>query len=308
MTAVRLARGYTERDIVIKMDGCYHGHSDSLLVSAGSGVAENTSPSSSGVSKSVAGLTCSIPYNDIQAIESAFNRNKDNVAAVLVEPVAANMGVILPQEEYLKKLRKICDENDALLIFDEVITGFRICYGGAQHIYNVHPDITCLGKIIGGGFPLAGFGGRADIMDKLSPLGDVYQAGTLSGNPVATAAAIATLDILQQHGCYEKLDSSGAALQEGLEYAAEKTGTDIKINRIGSLMSCFFTKNPVNNFEDACSGNMELFKKYADGMLSRGIYIAPSVFESMFVSLAHTESDITDTVDVFMDTLKNIKG
>lgn len=306
MSAVRLAKGYTGRDMIIKMDGCYHGHSDSLLVSAGSGVAENPNPSSAGVSPQVAHLTCSVPYNDIEAVESAFRRYEGRIAAVLVEPVAANMGVIPPAKGYLTKLRKICDKNGALLIFDEVITGFRLCYGGAQHIYNVKPDITCLGKIIGGGFPLAAFGGKSEIMDRLSPNGDVYQAGTLSGNPVATAAALSTLDIISEDGCYYKLESAAAALEEGIKKSAEDAGLDVTVNRVGSLLSCFFTNNEVVNFRDVSESNIDMFKKYAAAMIENGIYTAPSAFESMFISLAHTEQDIETTVSTIDKIFKNI--
>ena len=296
MTAIRLARGFTKKDLIIKMAGCYHGHSDSLLVAAGSGLAENATPSSAGVPDCLAKLTCVIPYNDIDAARTVFEIHKGKIAAVLVEPVAANMGVVLPVDGYLATLRDLCDRNDALLIFDEVITGFRIAAGGAQQLLGVKADITCLGKIIGGGLPAAAFGSRADIMDMLAPVGPVYQAGTLSGNPIATAAANATLDILQQEDSYQRLESSTALLEAGLAKAAKDADLPVTINRIGSIMSCFFTNKPVKNFADVQSTDIKRFKKFFAEMLKHGIYLAPSAYEEMFVSLAHTHDDIEKTI------------
>ncbi|UCE99556.1 MAG: glutamate-1-semialdehyde 2,1-aminomutase [Planctomycetota bacterium] len=307
MTAIRLARGYTGRDLIIKMAGCYHGHSDSLLVSAGSGVAEFATASSSGVADSIAKLTIVVPFNDISAVEAAFAKHSGKVAAVLVEPVAANMGVVLPVGGYLQGLRGLCDQNEALLIFDEVITGFRLAFGGAQEFFGVRADITCLGKIIGGGLPAAALGGRADIMDMLAPTGPVYQAGTLSGNPVATAAANATLDVLVKEDCYQKLESAASLLEQGLAEAAKDAGVPVEINRVGSLMSCFFTDRPVKNFADVQSTNMRQFKRFFTRMLERGIYLAPSAYEAMFVSLAHTPQDIERSIGAAKNSLRKIR-
>lgn len=306
MTAIRLARAYTERDLIIKMAGCYHGHSDSLLVAAGSGVAETGIASSAGVPDSLAELTIVVPYNDIDAVKAAFARHRDKIAAVLVEPVAANMGVVPPADGYLQTLRNLCDENDTLLIFDEVITGFRVAYGGAQELYGISADITCLGKIIGGGLPIGAFGARAQIMDMLAPTGPVYQAGTLSGNPLATAAANATLGILAQRGCYETLESSAGKLASGLAQAASDASVAITINRVGSIMSCFFTDKPVRNFADVQSTNIKQFKKFFAHMLNQGVYLAPSAYEAMFVSLAHTKEDIDKTIEATKNSFRKI--
>jgi len=297
MTAIRLARAYTRKDLIVKMVGCYHGHSDSLLVAAGSGLAETAIASSAGVPDSIAKLTVVVPYNDIDAVKAAFEKHKGGIAAVLVEPVAANMGVVPPVEGYLRGLRELCNGQDTLLIFDEVITGFRLAAGGAQELFGIKSDLTCLGKIIGGGLPAAAVGGRADIMDMLAPLGPVYQAGTLSGNPIATAAANATLDILTKGSCYEKLESSAATLEAGLADAARNAGVPVTINRVGSIMSCFFTDKPVRNFTDVQSTDIERFKKFFAAMLNRGIYLAPSAYEAMFVSLAHSSEDIEKTIE-----------
>ena len=308
MTAVRLARAYTKKDLVVKMAGCYHGHSDSLLVAAGSGLAENTTASSAGVPDSIARLTIVIPYNDIDAAKTAFDIHKGQIAAVLVEPVAANMGVVPPVDGYLEALRNLCDQNKALLIFDEVITGFRLALGGAQELFGVKADITCLGKIIGGGLPAAAFGGRADIMDMLAPVGPVYQAGTLSGNPIATAAANATLDILIKEDCYQRLESSAAQLESGLANAAKDADIAVTINRVGSIMSCFFTDSPVRNFADVQSTNIKQFKRFFTEMLEQGVYLAPSAYEAMFVSLAHTQEDIEKTIEAAVNSFLKVKN
>jgi glutamate-1-semialdehyde 2,1-aminomutase len=297
MTAIRLARGYTKRDLIIKMSGCYHGHCDSMLVAAGSGLAEASIASSAGVPRSIAELTIVIPYNDIDAVESAFKKHKGKIAAVLVEPVAANMGVVPPVEGHLQALRNLCDAEEAMLIFDEVITGFRVAFGGAQELFGIKADITCLGKIIGGGLPMAAVGGKADIMALLAPAGPVYQAGTLSGNPIATAAANATLDILAKGNCYNKLETTSALLEAGLTDAAKDAGVPVTINRISSIMSCFFTDKPVRNFDDVQSTNIRQFKKFFEEMLKQGIYLAPSAYEAMFISLAHTKQDIEKTIN-----------
>ena len=306
MTAIRLARGYTKKDLIIKMAGCYHGHSDTMLVAAGSGLAETATASSAGVPKSIAELTIVIPYNDIDAAEDAILKHKGKIAAVLVEPVAANMGVVPPVEGYLKTLRNLCDTEEALLIFDEVITGFRIAYGGAQELFGVKADITCLGKIIGGGLPLAALGARSDIMDMLAPAGPVYQAGTLSGNPIATAAANVTLDILAKDDCYNKLEVKSAMLETGLADAAKNVGVPVIINRVGSIMSCFFTGKPVRNFADVQSTDIKQFKRFFAEMLRQGIYLAPSAYEAMFVSLAHTKQDIEKTINAAQRAFQKI--
>jgi glutamate-1-semialdehyde 2,1-aminomutase len=306
MSAIRLARGYTKRDLIIKMSGCYHGHSDSLLAAAGSGLAEGAIASSPGVPDSVAKLTIIIDYNDIEAATKAFEIYKGKIAAVLVEPVAANMGVVPPADGYLQGLRDLCDNNGSLLIFDEVITGFRVAFGGAQQLFGIKADMTCLGKIIGGGLPVGAFGGRGDIMDMLAPVGPVYQAGTLSGNPLATAAAIATIDILAQDGTYESLESSAAMLEAGLAEVAKEAGVDVTLNRVGSIMSCFFTDKKVQNFADVQSTDIKRFKKFFSSMLEQGIYLAPSVYEAMFVSLAHSESDIEKTAEAAKNSFQKI--
>lgn len=306
MAAVRLARGYTKKDLIVKMAGCYHGHSDSMLVAAGSGLAESGRPLSAGVPEAIAELTIVIPYNDIDAAETTFQKHRGEIAACLVEPVAANMGVVPPVDGYLEALRNLCSAEKAMLIFDEVITGFRVAYGGAQELFGVKADITCLGKIIGGGLPLAALGGRTDIMDMLAPAGPVYQAGTLSGNPIATAAAIATLDVLAKGDCYNKLEVKSAMLEAGLNDAAKDAGLAVTINCIGSIMSCFFTDRPVRNFADVQSTDIKRFKMFFAEMLKQGIYIAPSAYEAMFVSLAHTKQDIEKTINAAKKAFHNI--
>ena len=342
MTAIRLARGYTKKDLIIKMAGCYHGHSDSLLVAAGSGLAEGAIASSPGVPDAIAKLTVIIDYNDIEAVKAAFDLYRGKIAAVLVEPAAANMGVVPPIDGYLQTLRNLCDQNDSLLIFDEVITGFRLALGGAQQLFGIKADITCLGKIIGGGLPVGAFGGRADIMDMLAPLGPVYQAGTLSGNPLATAAANATLDILDTRfwmldsrrvSSYEYLESRAALLEAGLADAAKEAGIAVTINRAGSIMSCFFTDAPlpsgppprlasgdagageskkggkqIRNFTDVQSTDIKRFKKFFALMLEQGIYLAPSAYEAMFVSLAHSKADIEKTIEAAKNSFQKIKN
>ena len=305
MTALRLARAYTGREVIVKMAGGYHGHSDSLLVEAGSGLAERGTAASPGVPDAIAAYTVTIPYNDVEAVREAFQKHAGAVAAVLVEPVAANMGVIPPNPGYLEAVRRLCDEHGSLLIFDEVITGFRVAFGGAQERYGIRADLTCLGKIVGGGLPLAVCAGRAEIMDMLAPVGHVYQAGTLSGNPIATAAANATLEVLSERpgANYEQLERSAAALEAGLAQAAAEAGVPVTVNRVGSIMSCFFTDRPVRNFDDVRATDVALFKRYFAAMLRRGIYLAPSAFEAMFVSLAHTDEDIERTIQAARESL-----
>ncbi len=316
MTALRLARAYTGRDVIVKMAGCYHGHSDSLLVAAGSGLAERGTAASPGVPEAIAALTVVVPYNDLETLKEAFRKQPGDIAAVLVEPVAANMGVVAPEPGYLEGLRRLCDENGALLIFDEVISGFRVAFGGAQERYGVQADLTCLGKIVGGGLPLAVCGGRAEIMDQLAPLGHVYQAGTLSGNPLATAAANATLGVLEggeaadrtnkTYGTYAAIEATAADLEAGLARAAAEAGVPIAINRVGSILSCFFTAGPVRNFDDVRATDVAAFKKFFAEMLRHGIYLAPSAFEAMFVSLAHTKQDIERTVEAARESFQAV--
>jgi len=308
MTAIRLARAFTGRDYILKMSGCYHGHSDSMLVCAGSGSAQFSEPLSPGVPKSLASLTIVVDYNDIDSAAKVFKKYRKKFAACIIEPVAANMGVVLPGPNYLKTLRKLCSDNKSLLIFDEVITGFRLCFGGAQKLFKVSPDLTCLGKIIGGGLPCAAVGGRAEIMDLLSPGGAVYQAGTLSGNPIAAAAAIAALKLLKNKNFYGRLEEKSKMLHTGLLDAAKKASVPLTINRAGSLLSCFFTEKPVKNFADVKSADTKLFRAFFAQMLKNGIYLAPSPFEAMFISAAHSKKDIEKTIKAAQNSLKAIKA
>jgi glutamate-1-semialdehyde 2,1-aminomutase len=297
MTALRLARGATGGNKVIKCVGCYHGHSDSMLVAAGSGAATMGCPSSPGVPETVAGQTILVPYNDPDAVRDALVQNAGDVAAMIVEPVAGNMGVIPPAEGYLQQIRQLCDEGQALLIFDEVMTGFRVAYGGAQSIYDVQPDLTVLGKVIGGGLPVGAVGGPARIMDQLSPLGPIYQAGTLSGNPLAMAAGLATLQALQVEDFYDDLENTSSSLKHALHKAAEATGIDeqVTINRVGSMVTVFFHPGPVTNYTQADQANKKAFAAWFGAMLDEGIYLPPSPFESLFVSAAHDADDIKAT-------------
>ncbi len=306
MSALRLARGFTGRDIIIKADGGYHGHADYLLVAAGSGAATLGIPGSAGVPGSTAQDTLLVPYNDADAVAAIFESHRDRVAAVIIEPIAGNMGVVPPADGYLAKLRELTAQNDALLIFDEVISGFRASYGGAQALYGVTPDLTCLGKIIGGGLPAGAFGGRADIMDHLAPNGAVYQAGTLSGNPVAMAAGIKTMEILQRPQTYERLEQLGARLGDGVAQAVIGAGVDACINRVGSAMTLFFTPGPVSDYDGAKRADTERYGAYFRAMRERGVWLAPSQFEAMFVSLAHSEAEIDEVVGHVADSLRGL--
>jgi glutamate-1-semialdehyde 2,1-aminomutase len=306
MSAVRLARGYTGRNIIIKFEGCYHGHGDSLLVEAGSGVATLGIPGSPGIPDKIAGLTISLPYNNLDNVKDAFNRYGNDIAAIIDEPVAANMGVILPDTGFLAGLRRITEENSSLLIFDEVITGFRLGPGGAQGYYNIMPDITCLGKIIGGGLPVGAYGGRREIMQNIAPEGNIYQAGTLSGNPIAMAAGLATLRLLKDGSIYKGLDAGGNRLFRGLKDAAIKAGIDIVINHTGSLGSLFFTKDPVVDFQSAKKSDTALFRAFYRLMRERGIYLAPSPFEAMFLSVAHDNDVIERTIDAAYNCFRDL--
>ncbi|MBI2955234.1 MAG: glutamate-1-semialdehyde 2,1-aminomutase [Chloroflexi bacterium] len=297
MSAIRLARAYTGVEKIVKFDGCYHGHGDSVLVKAGSGVLTLGAPDSPGVLNAAAQNTISIPYNDLKAAAEVFDLHRTEIAALVVEPVAGNMGVIPPKPGFLAALRKLCDENDALLIFDEVITGFRVALGGAQQLYNVKPDLTCLGKIIGGGLPVGAYGGRRDVMEMVAPIGPVYQAGTLSGNPLAMTAGIEMLRALRQPGVYEQLEARSQRLAEGLSRAAAEANVPVFMTRVGSMMTTFFTEEHVVDYCSAKTSDTGSYAEFFQSMLDNGVYLAPSQFEAAFVSLAHTEEDIDLTVD-----------
>ncbi|MFP4347132.1 MAG: glutamate-1-semialdehyde 2,1-aminomutase [Thermodesulfobacteriota bacterium] len=296
MSAIRLARAFTGRDAILKFDGCYHGHADTLLVEAGSGVATLGIPGSPGVPKCVVEQTLSLPYNDIETLKSTMDRRGDEIACIIVEPVAGNMGAVPPAEGFLEALRTETEKHGTLLIFDEVMTGFRVAYGGAQTLYGITPDLTCLGKVIGGGLPVGAYGGRAEIMEKVAPQGPMYQAGTLSGNPLAMAAGLATLRELQKPGFYEALEKISTRLAVGLQGAAVAIGMPVTFNRVGSMLGMFFTEQAVTNFADAKTANLEMFAAYYRGMLERGVYLAPSQFEASFVSAAHSREDADYTV------------
>ena len=298
MSALRLARGVTGRPLILKMAGGYHGHADSLLVAAGSGAATFGIPGSAGVTPGAAHDTLVVPYNDLGAARWMFAEHGAQIAAVIVEPVAGNVGVLPPAEGYLAGLRKLCSEHGALLIFDEVITGFRVLYGGAQALYGVRPDLTCLGKICGGGLPAAAFGGPGELMDRLAPQGDVYQAGTLSGNPLAMAAGLKTLEILRRPGTYARLEELSARLEKGLRDAFEEFSVQsaVTVNRVGSMLTLFFCAGPVESYEDAKKADSDRFARYFRAMRERGIFLPPSQFEAMFVSLAHSETEIDEVV------------
>ena len=296
MSAIRLARGVTGRDLIIKFDGCYHGHADALLVSAGSGVATLAIAGSPGVPDSVASQTLSLVYNDSDGFVGIMDRMGEKVAAVIVEPVAGNMGMVPPVPGFLETLRSETTRHGSLLIFDEVMTGFRVAHGGAQALYNISPDLTTLGKIIGGGLPVGAYGGKRDIMAQIAPQGPVYQAGTLSGNPLAMAAGIATLEQIKQPGFYEALDAASELLIDGLQAAIRYTGIRARAGRVGSMAGLFFTDIIVRNFDDAKTSDLALFSAFYRGMLEQGIYLAPSQFEALFISAAHGETHIAETV------------
>ncbi|MGH2345015.1 MAG: glutamate-1-semialdehyde 2,1-aminomutase [Chloroflexota bacterium] len=296
MSAIRLARAATRRDLIVKFDGCYHGHADSLLISAGSGVLTLGQPDSPGVPSPIAALTISIPFNEPQAVWKVFEDRPDAVAAVIVEPVAGNMGVVAPDPGFLDALREITRRYGALLIFDEVMTGFRVARGGAQELYAIRPDLTTFGKIIGGGLPVGAYGGRADLMKMISPSGPVYQAGTLSGNPLAMAGGISTLRLVDGPEAYENLERAGARLQKGLLAAAAAAGVAVRVGRVGSMLTLFFSVDPIRNYADARRCDTERFARFHAAMLEQGVYLPPSQFEAWFLSLAHTAKDIDDTI------------
>jgi len=303
MSAIRTARAYTGRDKLIKFNGCYHGHADGLLVKAGSGAATHGVPTSSGVPLAYAAETLVAEYNRLDTVEALLEANLNRVAAIIVEPIAGNMGVVLPAEGFLVGLRRLADQHSALLIFDEVITGFRVGYGGAQGLYGVRPDLTCLGKVIGGGLPVGAYGGRADVMRMVSPLGGAYQAGTLSGNPLAVAAGIACLDALAQPGTYEALERSGAAVEAGLLTAAAAAGVPVAVNRVGSMFTVFFCEGPVTTWAEVADADATAYADFFHSMLDRGVYLAPSQFESAFASLAHTTDDLATASERARDAL-----
>ena len=297
MSAIRLARGYTGRDKLVKFEGCYHGHADSLLVKAGSGALTLGQPSSPGVPAALAELTVTLNYNDLDQVQDTFARIGKEIACIIVEPVAGNMNCIPPQPGFLEGLRTLCDKHGALLVFDEVMTGFRVALGGAQELFSITPDLTTLGKVIGGGMPVGAFGGRREIMEKISPLGPVYQAGTLSGNPVAMAAGLKTLELICEPGFHHQLGAKTDKLTRGLQEQAEAAGVPLATNRIGGMFGVFFTDaGPVTNFAAATACNQDQFRTFFHAMLERGIYLAPSAFETGFLSAAHSEEDIADTL------------
>jgi len=290
MSAIRVARGYTSRAKILKFEGCYHGHGDSFLIAAGSGALTLGAPDSPGVTEGVAQDTLTVPYNDLAAVHAAIEANPDQLAAIIVEPVVGNMGLVEPAPGFLAGLRALCTQHGIVLIFDEVMTGFRLAPGGAQQLYGVVPDLTTLGKIIGGGLPVGAYGGRADIMNQVAPAGKVYQAGTLSGNPLATAAGLAQLRYLHEHPeVYEQLEATSARLADGTRQIAQELGLNYTVNRVGSMFSLFFTPRPVNNLDDAKQSDLPAFGRYFHAMLRRGIYLAPSQYEALFVSTAITD-------------------
>lgn len=300
MSAIRLARAASGRDLIVKCAGCYHGHSDGLLIEAGSGALTLGTPSSPGVPKSIAADTLSVPYNDLAAAQAIFEKYSRQIACFTVEPIAGNMGLVPPAPGYLQGLRSLCDQHDALLLFDEVMTGFRVNWGGAQELYHVRPDITCLGKIIGGGLPVGAYGGSKRLMEMVSPAGPVYQAGTLSGNPLAMAGGIATLEILKEPGTYETLEEHSHRLAAGLEKLAASHRVPIALNRVGSMLTVFFVQTDgqkVQNYADACASDTKRFAKFFNSLLEQGIYLPPSQYESLFISLAHTEAAIDQTLE-----------
>lgn len=303
MSALRLARGFTKRNKILKFDGCYHGHADPFLTRAGSGLATLDIPASAGVTPGTAADTISVPYNDEEALESAFRSNGEEIAGVIVEPVAGNMGVVPPEKGFLEKARRLSSEAGSLLIFDEVITGFRLSIGGAQSVLNVGPDITCLGKIIGGGFPVGAYGARAEIMELVSPEGPVYQAGTLSGNPVAMAAGLATVSRLDARS-YARLEALSRSLEDGLREAAGRAGIPVTVNRVGSMIGLFFTPGPVRDFKGAKKTDRKRYARFHRAMLARGIYLPPSSLETMFLSTAHSTTDVAESVKAAGQALK----
>ncbi|MCC5658578.1 glutamate-1-semialdehyde 2,1-aminomutase [Nostoc sp. XA010] len=306
MGVLRLMRAFTKRDKIIKFEGCYHGHADTFLVKAGSGVATLGLPDSPGVPKAATSTTLTAPFNDLESVKALFEENRDEIAGVILEPVVGNAGFIAPDAGFLEGLRELTHEHGALLVFDEVMTGFRIAYGGAQEKFGVTPDLTTLGKVIGGGLPVGAYGGRRDIMSMVAPAGPVYQAGTLSGNPLAMTAGIKTLELLQKPGTYEYLDRITKKLADGLLQIAKETGHGVCGGQISAMFGLFFTSGPVHNYEDAKKSDTAKFGRFHRGMLERGVYLAPSQFEAGFTSFAHTEEDIEQTLAVARDVMSNL--
>jgi glutamate-1-semialdehyde 2,1-aminomutase len=307
MSVIRLARGVTGRDLVIKFDGCYHGHADTLLVAAGSGVATLGIPGSPGVPQDVVRHTLSLPFNDIEVVQQVMDEKGDQVACVIIEPVAGNMGLVPPAAGFLESLREVTEKHGVILIFDEVMTGFRVAYGGAQTLYGIRPDLSCFGKVIGGGLPVGAYGGKKEIMSQIAPQGSVYQAGTLSGNPIAMIAGIATLEQLKKEGVYESLAEKSKRLAAGLAEAARKSGIAARVDHVGSMLGMFFTDREVTDFEAAKTCDLELFGAFYRGMRQAGIYLAPSQFEVLFLSAAHSDEHIDVTVNAAQQVLQNLK-
>ena len=297
MSAIRLARAVTGRDMIIKFDGCYHGHADSLLVDAGSGVATLAIAGSPGIPADLIKHTLSLPYNDVETVQRMLERYAEKIACIIVEPVAGNMGLVPPKTGFLESLRQLCDSCGALLIFDEVMTGFRVAFGGAQALYGIVPDLSCFGKIIGGGLPVGAYGGRRDLMEQVAPQGPVYQAGTLSGNPLAMAAGIATLREIAKPGFYERLEQASQKLLAGLVDAARQAGVQVWADRVGSMLGMYFTPGPVYDFQQAKKSDLDLFARYYKAMRRKGVYLAPSQFEALFVSAVHTDEAIEQTIE-----------
>jgi glutamate-1-semialdehyde 2,1-aminomutase len=296
MSALRAARGFTQRDVIVKFDGCYHGHSDALLVKAGSGLATFGNPDSAGVPAGIVATTASLPFNDPNALGELFARDGDRIAAVIVEPVVGNMGLVPPQPGFLERILELCQQHGAVSIFDEVMTGSRLSAGGAQGLFGMTPDMTCLGKVVGGGMPLAVYGGKREIMERIAPLGPVYQAGTLSGSPLAVAAGLATLAALTP-AVYERLEAASSRLQVGLERALRDARVDGVVQRVGSMLTLFFHRGPVRSWTDAAESDRERFARFHRGLLARGVYFPPSQFEAAFVSAAHSDEDIERTIE-----------
>ncbi len=309
MSALRLARGYTGKNLVMKFEGCYHGHGDSFLIKAGSGALTLGTPNSPGVTEGTAKDTVLAKYNDIGSVSNIFEKKGDDIAAVILEPVAGNMGVVKPSKEFIAELKNLCNKYGSLLIFDEVMTGFRVSPGGAQELFDIQPDLSTFGKIIGGGLPVGAYGGRKEIMEKLAPEGPVYQAGTLSGNPMAMSAGLITLRLLKNSTeFYDKLEKNSARLEEGIKNNIKQTGVQAVLNRVGSMFTLFFTeKEKVENFDDVMTCNTDIFAEYFNICLNAGIYIAPSQYEAAFVSAAHSENDIELTIEKNFDALKKLK-
>ena len=306
MSAIRVARGYTGRNKILKFEGCYHGHGDSLLVKAGSGATTFGIPDSLGVPEDLAKHTLTAPYNDLESVKALVNQYPEQIACIIVEPIAGNMGVVLPEKGFLEGLRKICDERGILLLFDEVITGFRVAYGGAQELYGIKADMTCLGKIIGGGLPVGAYGGKEKIMERVAPLGGVYQAGTLSGNPLAMAAGIATLEILKSKRIYQDLEKKTYYLADRISEMAEERGVPISINRTRGMFTLFFTEGPVRDYSTAKMSDTKRFAKFFVEMMNEGIYLPPSQFEAWFLSLTHTQKDLDKTIEACDSAFRKI--